>query len=120
MKHGMEISLQKTEGIMLDPRRGKAAQHSIGGSTQSAQQPTALMPLLSLLLIVVLAIALPLPPAVCVLAATGLGLCCFMAVLGIRFSISYSLSSLPQRSSPPSSNSNSPPPLVQYSCAGMS
>jgi hypothetical protein len=31
---GMEISLQKTEAMVLDPRRSKAAQHSRGGSTR--------------------------------------------------------------------------------------
>ncbi len=65
---GMEISLQKTEAMVLDPRRSKAAQPSRDGSIQSAPQPGVLMPLLSLLLIAVLAIALPLPPAVCIIA----------------------------------------------------
>jgi hypothetical protein len=67
---GMESSLQKTEPMVLDPQRSKGAQHSSGGSIQSAPQLTALMALLSLLLIVVLAFALPLPPAVYVIAAT--------------------------------------------------
>jgi hypothetical protein len=33
---GIEMSLQKTEAMVLDPRRSKAAQHSRGGSIQSA------------------------------------------------------------------------------------
>jgi hypothetical protein len=60
------------------PRCSKAAQHSPGGSIQSASQSAALVPLLSLLLIAVLAIALPLHPAVCSIAATGL---CYCVVL---------------------------------------
>jgi hypothetical protein len=48
---GMEISLHKTEAMVLDPRRSKAARHSHGGSVQPAWHPTALMPLLSMLLI---------------------------------------------------------------------
>jgi hypothetical protein len=88
---GMEISLQKTETMVLDPRRSKAAQHSRGGSIQSASQPTALMTLLSLLLIAVLAITLPLPPAVCIIAATGL--CCCVVLMRILLALSYSLSS---------------------------
>ena len=87
----MEISLQKTETMVLDPRRSKAAQHSRGGSIQSASQPTAIMPLLSLLLIAVLAIALPLPPAVCIIAATGL--CCCVLLVRLLLTLSYSLSS---------------------------
>ncbi len=88
---GMEISLQKTKAMVLDPWHSKAAQHSLGGSIQSALQPTTLMPLLSLLLIAVLAIALPLPPAVCIIAATGL-FCCVVLVR-ILLALAYSLSS---------------------------
>ena len=88
---GMEISLQKTEAMVLDPRRSKAAQPSRDGSIQSAPQPGVLMPLLSLLLIAVLAIALPLPPPVCIIAATGL--CCCVVLVRILLALSYSLSS---------------------------
>ncbi len=59
-----------------------------GGRTQSEQQPTALMPVLSLLLVEVLAIALPVPPAVCVIAATGLRACCWVDTLRILLSLS--------------------------------
>jgi hypothetical protein len=143
---GMEMSLQKTETMVLDPRRSKAAHHSHSGSIQSAPQPTALMPLLSLLLMAVLAIALPRPPAVCIIAATGL--CCFVVLVRILLALSYSLSShspplpaaictsLPAalRRQQPAANHNhqppnaqpqlqhtaSPQPLVQFPCAGMS
>jgi hypothetical protein len=73
---------------VLDPRRSKAARHSRGGSVQLAWHPTALMPLLSLLLISVLATALPLPPAVCIIAVTGL--CCCVVLVRILLALSYS------------------------------
>jgi hypothetical protein len=49
------------------------------------------MPLLSLLLIAVLAFALPLPPTVRVIAATGL--CCCVLLVRILLALFYSLSS---------------------------
>jgi hypothetical protein len=105
---GMEISLQKTEPMELDPWRSKAAQHSRGGSIQSAPQlwlqPTALMPLLSLLLIAVLATALPLPPAACIISATGL--CCCVVLVRILLALSTACQATAHRSPPPS-----PPPF---------